>query len=182
MDGWFLEELEKRAAGTERSSPWQGNLESWRHFHDRVDMTHSTVPLGYFCVFQESHPMIVPMIRAGVDVSDRVIPDISVGIAWSRHWKDNNLASKYGEPARYSHNYPDYYPQAASNPQPSHAYPDAALGEFRRWLHATYTKKKLPKYVLSQIKSGKLPQESADKVLEAFELPKALPAAKRKLH
>ncbi len=151
MDGWFLEEFEKRAAGTEGSSPREGNLESWRHFHDRVDMTHSTVPLGYFCVFQESFPMIVPMIRAGVDVSDRVIPDISVGMAWSKHWKDNDLALKHGEPVAYNHNYPDYYPQAASNPQRSHAYPDAALGEFRRWLHAAYTKNKLQKYVLGKL-------------------------------
>jgi hypothetical protein len=44
MDGWFLEELEKRAAGKTDSSPSQGSLESWGHFHDRVDMTHSTVP------------------------------------------------------------------------------------------------------------------------------------------
>lgn len=180
MDGWFLEELEKRAAGKAGSSPRQGSLESWRHFHDRVDMTQSTVPLGYFCVFQESSPMIVPMIRAGIDISDRVIPDISVGMAWSKHWKDNNLALKYGEPVKYNHNYPGYYPQAASNPQRSYAYPDAALGEFRRWLHAAYTKEKLPKYVLDQFKSGKLPPESATKVLEAFKLPKALSAPKRK--
>ncbi len=180
MDGWFLDELEKRTAGTAGSATKQGQLESWRHFHDRIDMTHSSVPSGCFCVFQESAPMIVPMIRADVIVSDQVVPDISVGLAWSNYWKDNKLQLKYGDRIRYDHDYPDYYPQAKSNPQRSWAYPDAALGEFRSWLRKIYIAAKLPDYILRQYKSGKLTQESANKVLKAFELEKTLPAAKRK--
>ena len=154
MDGWFLDELEKRTAGRAGSAPKQGQLESWKHFHDRIDMTHSSVPSGFFCVFQESAQMIVPMIRADVIISDRVIR------------------------LKYDHNYPDYYPQAASNPQPSYAYPDASLGEFRSWLRKSYIAANLSDYILRQYKSGKLPQESARKVLKAFELERTLPAAK----
>ena len=178
MDGWFLDELEKRTAGRAGSAPKQGQLESWKHFHDRIDMTHSSVPSGFFCVFQESAQMIVPMIRADVIISDRVIPDISVGRVWSKYWKDNNFELKYGERLKYDHNYPDYYPQAASNPQPSYAYPDTALGEFRSWLRKSYIAANLSDYILRQYKSGKLPQESAGKVLKAFELERTLPAAK----
>lgn len=180
MDGWFLDELEKRTAGTAGSAPKQGQIESWRHFHDRIDITHSSVPSGYFCVFQESAPMIVPMIRADVIVSDQVVPDISVGLVWGNYWKDNNLHLKYGDRISYDHNYPDYYPQAKSNPQRSYAYPDAALGEFRSWLRKSYIEVNLPNYILRQYKSGKLPQESASKVLKAFEVEKTLPAVKRK--
>ena len=180
MDGWFLDELEKRPAGRAGSAPKQDQQESWRHFHDRMDMTHSSVPSGYFGVFHESAPMIVPMIRADVIVSDQVVPDISVGLAWSNYWKENKLQLKYGERIRYDHNYPEYYPQAKSNPQRSCAYPDAALGEFRSWLRKSYVASNLPDYILRQYKSGNLPQESACKVLKAFELERTLPAAKPK--
>jgi len=67
-------------------SPEQKVLDSWRHFHDRIDMTATTVPSGYFSVFKEIASMIVPMIRAGVMISDKVVPDISVGKAWSKYW------------------------------------------------------------------------------------------------
>ena len=178
MDNWFIEELKKRAGGAAGHDPEHSQQESWRHFHDRIDMTNSCVPLGYFCVFQESAPMIPPMIKAGVSISHRVVPDISVGKTWSTYWQDNNLGLKHGERVKYLHNYPADYPQAKSNPQPSFAYPDAALGEFRSWLRNSYIPMNFPVYVLSQYKSGKLPQESASKVLKAFELEKTLPATK----
>lgn len=159
-------------------SPEQRVLDSWRHFHDRIDMTATAVPAGYFSVFQEIAVMIVPMIRAGVMISDRVVPDISVGKAWSEHWGGNALATKYGERTRYDHEYPLYYPQAKSNPQPSFAYPIAALGEFRDWLERTYITTKYPAYLLGQTKRGTLAAPVASLALEAFE-GKALPGPKR---
>ncbi len=110
--------------------PQQKILDSWKHFHDRTDMTMDAAPFGYFGIFREIAIMIVPMIRSGVIISDKVVPDISVGKAWSTHWNDNNLSEKYGKRTRYEHEYPDYYPQSKSNPQPSYCYPNAALGEF----------------------------------------------------
>jgi hypothetical protein len=161
-------------------TPEQKQLESWKHFHDRIDMTQSAVPLGYFSVFREIAQMIVPMIRAGVIISDRVVPDISVGKAWSKHWLENNLALRHGERIRYDHDYPEYYPQAKSNPQPSFAYPDAALGEFRSWLRKSYITSSLPDYISRQFKAGKIPQVSAGKVLSAFSLPLNLPSGRPK--
>jgi hypothetical protein len=124
--------------------------------------------------------MIVPMIRADVIISDRVIPDISVGRVSSKYWKDSNFELKYGERLKYDHIYPGYYPQAASNPQPSYAYPDAFLGEFRSWLRKIYIPTILSDYISRQYKSVKLPQETASKVLGAFELEKILFSSKRK--
>jgi len=158
-------------------SPEQRMLDSWRHFHDRVDMTATSVPLGYFSVFREIAAMIVPMIRAGILISDRVVPDISVGKAWSEHWKASGFEEKHGARRKYDHEYPLYYPQSKSNPQPSFAYPDSALGEFRAWLAQTYITSKFPTYLIGQTKRGTVPVSVATKAIEAFS-DKALPAPK----
>lgn len=149
-------------------SPEQKVLDSWRHFHDRVDMTATTVPLGYFSVFKEIAIMLVPMIRAGIFISDKVVPDISVGRAWSEHWESNGFEQKYGARTRYNHEYPLYYPQSKSNPQPSFCYPEDALGAFRGWLNKTYIASKFPAYMLGQTRKGSVPLVLANKALGAF--------------
>lgn len=148
-------------------APNQQNIDSWKHFHDRIDMTMDAVPVGYFSVFREIASMIVPMIRANVIISDKVVPDISVGRAWSDFWKASDLA-QYGERIKYKHEYPLYYPQAKSNPQPAFAYPDAILGIFRAWLRREYIVKRLPKYLTNQTRQGKLPKETVTQVIESF--------------
>jgi len=150
-------------------NPEQRMLDSWRHFHDRIDLTTDTVPDGYFCVFREIASMIVPMIRSGVMISDKVIPDISVGRFWSEFWVENGLSQKFGDRVRFDHEYPEYYPQAKSNPQASHAYPDGCLGIFRAWLKRHYIITKLPKYLLGQTKKG-LDLQDANLVLSAFDV------------
>lgn len=149
-------------------SPERKVLDSWRHFHDRVDMTATSVPGGHFSVFAEIAIMLVPMIRAGIFISDRVVPDISVGRAWSEYWEANNLEEKYGARARYDHEYPLYYPQAKSNPQPAYCYPEEALGSFRAWLAKAYITSKFPAYMLGQTKKGTVPLALANKALGAF--------------
>lgn len=159
--------------------PEQKILDSWKHFHDRTDMTMDSAPFGYFGVFREIAIMIVPMIRNGVLISDKVVPDISVGRFWSEYWAENNLSEKYGERTRYDHQYPDSYPQSKSNPQPSFAYPNEALGEFRAWLQKHYITNKFPKYLLGQTKGGSVALDVANKTLNAFGVP-ALPQPKTK--
>lgn len=149
-------------------SPEHALLDKWKHFHDRVDITQNAAPIGYWGVFKEIAVMIVPMIHAGIMISDRVVPDISVGKAWSDYWKENNLEAQYGDRTRYDHEYPDYYPQSNSNPQPAFAYPNAALGIFRDWLQKNYILSKFPKYFLGRATKGTLPIQNANKALEAF--------------
>ena len=156
-------------------NPNQKALDSWKHFHDRVDMVLDAVPVGYFSVFREIASMIVPMIRSGIMISDKVVPDISVGKAWSAHWESNGLSFTYGERIKYNHEYPLYYPQSKSNPQPSFAYPDSALGVFRAWLRETYIAKKFPDYLIRQAQQGKIPDPVANKAIETF-YNKALPS------
>ena len=147
--------------------PDQTKLDSWRHFHDRVDMTMDSVPLGYFSVFREISSMIVPMIRSNIIISDKVVPDISVGITWSKFWKDRGL-EKYGDRVQYDHEYPLYYPQAKSNPQPAFAYPDEILGIFRAWLRREYITSRLPAYLTRQAGKGAVSANVATKVIESF--------------
>lgn len=149
-------------------SPQQVIVDSWKHFHDRMDLTKDAVPFGYFGIYHEIAPMIVPMISAGVEISPSLIPDISVGIAWSAHWKANKLADKYGECVRYEHNFPDYYPQSKSNPQSPLAYPDQALGEFKRWLRQHYIATKLPTYLTGKVKENAITFAAAAKATLAL--------------
>lgn len=149
-------------------APAQHILDSWRNFHDRVDLTMSAVPFGYFCIFTEIASMLVPMIRAGILISDKVIPDISVGIVWANYWKKNNFDTIYGERVEYKHNYPLYYPQSKSNPQPAWAYPNNALGVFREWLETHYIRNKFPAYLLEQAKLGKLGINIVQKTINVF--------------
>ncbi len=160
-------------------APNQKALDSWKHFHDRVDMTMDSVQLGYFSVFREIAVMIVPMIRAGIMISDKVLPDISVGKAWSTHWENEGFGQQYGDRVKYDHEYPSYYPQAKSNPQPSFAYPDSALGIFRQWLRQNYIVNKFPNYLIGQTKKGKVPSVVANKAIEAFSIEK--PKTNKKL-
>lgn len=163
-------------------SPEQRVIDSWRHFHDRIDMTATAVPMGYFSVFKEIAVMIVPMIRAGILISDRVVPDISVGRAWREYWEAKGLSEAYGPRQKYDHEYPLYYPQAKSNPQPSFCYPEEALGVFRSWLNRTYITAKFPAYMLGQTKKGSIPVALANKALGAFGAPKiAAPKAPKQL-
>lgn len=149
-------------------SPEQRLIDSWKHFHDRMDITSMSVPDGYFSIFHEIAGMIVPMIRSGVIISDKVIPDISVGKLWSAFWKENDFDKKYGSRIRYNHSYPDYYPQSKSNPQPSYAYPDSSLGEFRKWLREKYIYTNFPKYLVAKIKSLAISSWTAQKAIAAF--------------
>ncbi|BBN60288.1 hypothetical protein [Hydrogenovibrio marinus] len=124
--------------------------DKWKYHHDRVSLLKDSSPLGYFTVFNEITGLIVDLITANLTVNDKTVPDISVGLAWGKYWKENNLASKYGERMPYEHNYPDYYPQATSNPQTPNAYPDQALPEFRAWFKQIYLRTKFPAYILKK--------------------------------
>ncbi len=141
--------------------------EAWRNFHDRVSLTYNKVPDGYFCIFKEIADMVVHLIQADVPVGEKTVPDLSVGLIWGKHWRDHNFDHEFGERVKYEHNYPDYFPQAVSNPQEPWAYPDAALPEFRRWMKSEYLPNKFPLYLEKQAVKHGLPSTLTQKVIEA---------------
>lgn len=149
---------------------------AWQQFHDRVSLSYHTVPNGYFSIFKEIADLLVTMIREGADLGKSFIPDISVGIAWAKYWKSESLEVVYGERRQYDHNYPDYFPQALSNPQPAYCYPDDALGEFRRWVRERYIPKQLPNYLNTKVQQGAIPAKKAQAAIEAF-MPKQITAS-----
>lgn len=141
----------------------------WRQFHDRVSLTYNSVPQGFFCVFKEISDMVVTLGQNGLQVDSKFVPDISVGQAWANYWTTNELDHKYGQRQKFDHHYPDYFPQAASNPQPVWSYPEEALGDFRRWMRESYIGGgKFEKYLEGQIKKRELPPSFAQLALAAY--------------
>lgn len=146
--------------------------EKWRAFHDRVSLVYNSAPDGYFSIFKESAEITVTLGEHGVFANDEIIPDISIGRCWSDHWRKANLGAVHGERLDYEHNYPGYFPQAISNPQTPWAYPESALGEFKRWLREDYIRGgKLTNYVKGQVAKNALAAETANNVLAAYQLP-----------
>jgi len=146
----------------------------WKQFHDRVGAAYQAVPVGYFSIFKESADLIVALILNGAQIDDNFVPDISMGKVWGTYWNANNFDAKYGVRRQYEHNYPEYFKQAASNPQPVHCYPEAALGEFRRWYREQYIGEgKLRNYLNNKAAQKELPTSFVELVLDAVE-PKKL--------
>jgi hypothetical protein len=161
-------------------SPLRDVDDQWRAFHDRVSLVYDKTPDGYFSVFKESAEVSVTLGQNGVHTSQSLIPDISIGKIWSRYWCDNNFDMKFGARREYQHSYPDYFPQSASNPQQAHCYPEAALGEFKRWLREQYIRGgKFEAYVGGQIQKKQISTDTARKALEAYSLKPALPGRSR---
>jgi hypothetical protein len=143
--------------------------EVWRIFHDRVSLTYDAVPAGYFGIFKEIADMIVTLGQRGVHISASFVPDISVGKAWSTYWVEIELANKFGERQKYLHSYPNYFPQASSNPQEPWCYPEAALGEFRRWFREKYVGEgKFTNYLASKVRNRELPASFVQLAIAAY--------------
>jgi hypothetical protein len=101
-------------------------------------MTESNI--GYFSMLEGIVSLVSKLNEQNIDVKDFFL-DISVGLCFSRYWKDHNLEDKYGERKRYDHNYPDYMRQSLSNSQTPWCYPIAAKDEFDQWLINDYVNK-----------------------------------------
>lgn len=140
----------------------------WKQFHDRVSLTYSSTPAGYFCVFKEIADIFVTMIREGANIGPSFIPDGSVGSHWARYWAKENLAILHGERIKFDHYYPPNFPQALSNPQDVFCYPDEALGDFRKWMREVYIPEKMPVYLSDKVRQGSLPAKAATAAIEAF--------------
>jgi hypothetical protein len=141
---------------------------AWKQFHDRVSLSYNTVPDGYFSIFKEMASILVTLIREGATLGEKFIPDISVGLHWGKYWTSESLDIIYGERIKYDHNYPSYFPQALSNPQPAYCYPDDALGEFRKWVREEYLPKKLPNYLNDKVAQKQIAAPQAAAAIEAF--------------
>jgi hypothetical protein len=143
--------------------------DAWKQFHDRVSLTYNSVPNGYFSIFKEMADMIVTLGQNGIHIDSNFVPDISVGTCWSKYWIAGGMEEKYSLRIKYDHNYPNYFPQALSNPQEAWCYPDEALGEFRRWLRVVYIGEgRFAKYVMQKVQHKELPISFAQLAIAAY--------------
>lgn len=143
--------------------------DAWLQFHDRISLTYNSLPNGYFGIFKEISDMIVTLGQAGLQIDSSFVPDISIGLAWGRHWLDNKFNEKFRERKKWDHNYPNYFPQSRSNPQPAWCYPDSALGEFRRWMREHYIGDgKFTRYLTKKVAEKKLPPSFAQIAVAAY--------------
>lgn len=134
---------------------------------ERVELNHKSAPIGCFSVFNEAHTIVFEMIEAGIIVDEKTVVDISIGSHWGYYWDENSLGSVYGDRTRWPHRFPLDHPQAKSNPQEAWCYPNAALGEFRDWLQATYLEGgKFRDYLLRKVSRGDISRTSATLALE----------------
>lgn len=132
-------------------TPKTDREEKWKYFLDRIDLNYDNPPPGYFSIFQEMTKLTHALIKNELTVNDKTIPDISAGMCWGKEWKEKGLEKEYGERIQYQHNYPDYYPQAMSNPQHPWAYPEKVLPYFREWFRSNYLQKKFPQYLRTKM-------------------------------
>lgn len=139
----------------------------WQPFHDRISAVWGAVPAGYFSVFKEMAELTGQLITQGVQVDHLTIPDISVGIAWSKHWVGQSFDGVYAPRLSYLHSYPPTFPQSKSNPQDAYCYPEEALGIFRRWLRNHYLRQGLPKYLSGKTAKGQIAHSTAKAILVA---------------
>jgi hypothetical protein len=144
----------------------------WQPFLDRVSCAYNAVPQGFFSIFKEISEMVVTLGENGVFMDKSVLPDISVGLTWSSHWKANGLAIQFGNRKEYVHNYPDYFPQAISNPQHPFCYPDAALPAFRLWFRTSYLEGgKFRTYIEGQLRLAKISASAAQRAIKSYNKP-----------
>lgn len=138
--------------------PSQQLPQLWQNFHDRISLNYDAVPAGYFSIFKQIADLIVTLGQQGLHIHEGFVPDISVGQCWARQWVTAGHEAKYGQRIHYTHNYPNYYPQAASNPQEPWCYPEMALGEFQKWFRETYVRGgSLANYLTNKAKDSTLP-------------------------
>lgn len=143
--------------------------QAWKQFHDRVSLTYNAVPAGYFGIFKEMADMVVTLGQSGIHLDAGFVPDISVGQSWATHWRNNNFDHVISPRIKFEHNYPDYFPQAASNPQEPWCYPEAALGEFRRWLREEYIGGgRFARYIEGKVSQKHLPPSIAQLAISAY--------------
>jgi hypothetical protein len=141
----------------------------WQPFHDRVSLLYNTVPEGYFGIFHAIQDLFVALGHHGIHTDQHFVPDISVGRMWSAHWVQIDGDTTYGARIRYDHDYPPSFPQAASNPQEPWAYPEMALGVFKRWFRENYIRGgQLERYLSSQVTKRALPRPFVDKTIAAL--------------
>jgi hypothetical protein len=137
---------------------------AWQHLHDRMML--NPAPPGYFSLLREITDLLIAAVQSGLALGPHTLPDISVGVAWGKHWTTHDLDTVYGARVKHPHRFPDAFPQMEV--VEAWTYPDTARGAFRGWLRDHYLPYRLPQYLASKAKSGALPAYRVEPLLSAL--------------
>ncbi len=136
----------------------------WKIFHERI--TLNELPSGYFSVFSEISNLVISGIRNGMAFDHETMPDISVGIAWGKHWTKNLFDGKHGQRIKHQHIFPEDFPQR--DPM-AWIYPVESLGEFRNWMDNVYVADKFGTYLTNKAKKGSLANVDIPALVQAVQ-------------
>jgi hypothetical protein len=101
------------------------------------------VPMGYWSMYAESLPLLSTLaIAAGQPLPEGSLLDGSMGATFCKYLR--GLGHEPDSFPDYMHFYPD------GRTVECHAYPDALLPIFRKWLYEIYIPDKLPSYLLKK--------------------------------
>lgn len=143
--------------------------QSWINYQERI-LLNDQLPYDYFSVFREIADVMVHLVNGGLPINDHTVPDGSVGTAWGKYWDANEMDLRYRPRIRFAHKYPDSYPQSAANAYiKPWIYPIEALGDFRKWLYASYAVENLPGYLERKMNKGLI--QDVESLLEAVKRP-----------
>ncbi len=140
--------------------------ESWAHLHHRLAL--NPLPAGYFSVFREITDLLIATVQSGLTLDQHTMPDISVGMAWGRHWSRYDLDDRLGERIKHPYHLPA---NSGKRDIETWLYPITALTHFRTWMRDEYVPQHLPPYLRSKAKRDQLATVHIDRVLASVGAP-----------
>jgi len=151
-----------------RSQPSQASMVGYWAERQRLFIQKTTIPSGWFCVFEELAKLMWQLENFGYVIPDyspvtnkRIMPDISIGKIFCKYMRKNGYAVD-----STVRSYPHYYPGWAL-PVNANIYPNAWLEVFRAWFDEQWKPQRLVKYL------GKRDPDSMPSICKLLGLPEA---------
>lgn len=108
-----------------------------------------SLPFDHWCVFSESHPIML-FVEANIgSVNKYDLVDASIGKRWAEYRRDKEWATT---PSTYIHDFADNRGEVDCA-----CFQMGELAHFRRWLHEEYKAKHLLTYLVEKFKRDKQP-------------------------
>jgi hypothetical protein len=148
--------------------PSQASLVGHWAERQRLFIQRTTIPSGWFCIFEELAKLMWQLENLGYVIPDhspvdnsRIIPDISIGRMFCKHMRSKGYAV-----GAMTQKYPHWYP-GWKLPVKANIYPNCWLEEFRGWFDNQWKPTRLVQYL------GKKDPNSLPSIGKLLGLPEA---------
>ncbi len=147
--------------------------ESQRFLLERFTLNAGSVHPHYFDVFHKSFDVMNFLVANGFIVNSHNVPDISIGQATGKFWRDNpEFAANHGDRVKLldmQHVYPESCPQSKAYDQIiPWCYPMSWLPKFEEFMKTTYMTEKLPNYLATKVRNKQLGQKARFQIANAI--------------